>query len=106
MIDGAATNVSNDKLEVKTSRKQRRHTTGGTKQTVDEIQQAKQLTLDMNGAVVLNEMDQEIDPNSTLGRKQLISMLKQRYGPEMDNFRASGEMSEKVKHFIMRERDF
>lgn len=50
----------------------------------------------MNGDTIVNEIDQEIDPNSTLGRKQLIAMLKQRYGPEIEQFRTTEQISEKV----------
>ena len=48
----------------------------------------------MNGQA--NPSEQGGDPNTTLGRKQLISMLKQRYGNEMDSFRTTGDLSEKV----------
>lgn len=49
-----------------------------------------------NGGKIINEYGQEIDPNSTLGRKQLISMLKQRYGQDIENYRNSNDIGEKV----------
>ena len=53
--------------------------------------------MQQNGGKVINEMGQEIDPNSTLGRKQLIGMLKQRYGQDIENYRSSISVGEKVR---------
>ena len=52
-----------------------------------------------NGGKVVNELGQEIDPSSTLGRKQLIGMLKQRYGQDIENYRSSIPAGEKVMFF-------
>lgn len=79
--------VSTESIEIR-PKKPRRHTTEGGKQTLDDIRLAKEINeATMNGGCVTNELGQEVDPNSTLGRKQLISMLKQRYGSEMENYR-------------------
>ena len=82
--------ISSEKIQLKRPRKPRRHTTCGTKQTIEDIKLAKEL----------NEIDQQVDPESTLGRKQLISMLKQRYGNEIEEYRNSGVVSEKVNVFF------
>lgn len=62
---------------------------------------AKHLTQEMQngGGRIINEYGQEIDPHSTLGRKQLVSMLKQRYGQDIENYRTSNDISEKVREF-------
>lgn len=86
-------------------RKPRRHTTGGSKQTAEDIRRAKELAAAMNGDTIVNEIDQEIDPNSTLGRKQLIAMLKQRYGPEIEQFRTTEQISEKERARRERQRE-
>jgi hypothetical protein len=53
-----------------------------------------------NGGKVVNELGQEIDPNSTLGRRQLIGMLKQRYGADIENYRSSIPAGEKVRSVL------
>lgn len=53
-----------------------------------------------NGGKVVNELGQEIDPSSTLGRKQLIGMLKQRYGQDIENYRSSIPPGEKVTYIL------
>lgn len=92
----ATTYTTSEKVDIR-PKKPRRHTTGGTKQTQEDILIAKHFTSEMeNGGKVINEYGQEIDPNSTLGRKQLISMLKQRYGQDIENYRTSSDVGEKV----------
>ena len=55
--------------------------------------------MEANGGKVVNELGQEIDPNSTLGRRQLIGMLKARYGADIENYRSSIPAGEKVRMF-------
>ena len=92
--------ISSEKIELKRPRKPRRHTTGGAKQTIEDIQLAKELNEMNKTGYITNEIDQQVDPESTLGRKQLISMLKQRYGNEIEEYRNSGVVSEKVSIFF------
>lgn len=83
-------------------KKPRRHTTGGsTKEAQEDILIAKQIAeMKANGGKVVNELGQEIDPNSTLGRRQLIGMLKQRYGADIENYRSSIPAGEKVRSVL------
>ena len=92
--------ISSEKIQLKRPRKPRRHTTGGTKQTNEDIKLAKELNEMNKTGYITNEIDQQVDPESTLGRKQLISMLKQRYGNEIEEYRNSGVVSEKVNVFF------
>ena len=92
--------ISSEKIQLKRPRKPRRHTTGGTKQTTEDIKLAKELNEMNKTGYITNEIDQQVDPESTLGRKQLISMLKQRYGNEIEEYRNSGVVSEKVNVFF------
>uniref|UniRef100_A0A7M5WRC5 Actin interacting protein 3-like C-terminal domain-containing protein n=2 Tax=Clytia hemisphaerica TaxID=252671 RepID=A0A7M5WRC5_9CNID len=104
--DGAVTPTSRTDARPK---KPRRHTTGSSKEAQEDLLIAKHFSTEMqqNGGKVVNELGQEIDPNSTLGRKQLIGMLKQRYGQDIENYRSSispGE-KERMKRERQMERD-
>lgn len=85
-------------------KKPRRHTTGSSKETQEDLLIAKHFSNEMNenGGKVVNELGQEIDPSSTLGRKQLIGMLKQRYGQDIENYRSSIPPGEKVIFYFHR----
>ena len=85
------------------SKKPRRHTTGSSKEAQEDLLIAKHFSGEMheNGGKVVNELGQEIDPSSTLGRKQLIGMLKQRYGQDIENYRSSIPAGEKVNILIL-----
>ena len=73
-------------------RTQRRHTTGVTK---DQIAQARQLNAQKNGDI--HDDLEATTVSGTMDRKDLISLLKQRYGSEMAQFRQNRERSEKVR---------
>lgn len=78
-------------------KKPRRHTTGNSKEDQEDLLIARHFSGEMREGKVINEMGQEIDPSSTLGRKQLIGMLKQRYGQDIENYRSSIPPGEKVR---------
>ena len=80
--------------EIRT-RKPRRHTTGSGKQTIEDIQKAKEI-VEMSNSSYKEAPENSLEGTNTLGRKQLISMLKQRYGPEIENYRNTREINEQV----------
>lgn len=78
-----------NQLQVAKARRPRRHTTGGSQQK-DAIEKARQMIAN----------DQELDPRvheqnlGTLNRKELVSLLKTRYGDDIEKYRSLKKVSD------------
>eukprot|EP00794_Sanderia_malayensis_P003253 gene3253-3734_t len=89
-------NTKSSKAQVVKVRRPRRHTTGGGSQHKEAIKRAKDMVAN----------DPSIDTKAhdsshgSLNRKELISMLKDRYGSDMEKYRSlkKNEKTEDVEH--------